>query len=53
MERKETYAITGSRLAIRFFGGWDFVAEDALNRRPAHVGYAKGVSIGGELASAP
>jgi hypothetical protein len=41
MQRKETYARTGSRMTVRFFGGWDFVAEDAQNRLPADAGYRK------------
>ena len=53
MERKETYATTGPRMAVRFFGGWDFNAEDAMNRIPALVGYTKGVPMGGELGKAP
>ena len=53
MERKETYATTGPRMTVRFFGGWDFVAADAANRLPADVGYAKGVPMGGDLRSAP
>ncbi len=53
MERKETYTTSGSRLAIRFFGGWDFVAEDALNRLPAQIGYSKGVPMGADLAPGP
>ena len=53
MQRKETYATTGSRMTVRFFGGWDFVAEDASNRLPADVGYAKGVPMGGDLLNAP
>ena len=53
MERRETYATTGTRMAVRLFGGWDFVAEDALQRLPAHVGYSKGVPMGGELSTAP
>ena len=53
MERKETYATTGPRMAVRFFGGWEFDAVDALNRVPAVVGYTKGVPMGGDLGKAP
>ncbi len=53
MERRETYATTGTRMIVRFFGGWDFVAEDAGHRLPASVGYAKGVPMGGDLRAAP
>jgi hypothetical protein len=53
MQRKETYATTGSRLAVRFFGGYDFVAKDAHNRMPASVGYTKGVPMGGDMRKAP
>ena len=51
--RKEVFATTGSRLAVRFFGGWDFVAEDAQTRLPAEIGYTKGVPMGGDLRRAP
>jgi hypothetical protein len=53
MMRKETYATTGSRLTVRFFGGWDFVAADANTRELGQVGYDKGVPMGGDLSSAP
>ena len=53
MKRKETYATTGSRMTVRFFGGWDFTDEDTQTRLPAGVGYAKGVPMGGDLRSAP
>ena len=53
MKRKETYATTGSRITVRFFGGWDFDAGDAANRLPARVGYEKGVPMGGDLATMP
>lgn len=52
MMRKEVYATTGPRMTVRFFGGWDFVEEDALSRLPAGVGYAKGVPMGGDLRGA-
>ena len=53
MQRKETYATTGSRMVVRFFGGWDFAAGDAHDRQPARVGYTKGVPMGGDLSGAP
>ncbi|MEZ5446913.1 MAG: DUF3604 domain-containing protein [Gammaproteobacteria bacterium] len=53
MERKETYASTGPRMIVRFFGGWEFEAADAGNRLPAHIGYTKGVPMGGDLEAAP
>ncbi len=49
MERKETYATTGSRMGVRFFGGWDFTATDLNSRTPAFAGYSKGVPMGGDL----
>jgi len=53
MARRETYATTGSRMIVRFFGGWDFEAKDAHNRLPAQIGYTRGVPMGGDLSSAP
>jgi hypothetical protein len=53
MERRETYATTGSRMIVRFFGGWAFTDADALTRLPAATGYAKGVPMGGEIGAAP
>jgi Protein of unknown function (DUF3604) len=53
MMRKETYATTGPRMIVRFFGGWEFTEADAQNRLPAAVGYSKGVPMGGDLPAAP
>jgi hypothetical protein len=53
MERKETYATTGTRMLVRFFGGWDFNDDDLRSRVPAFIGYQKGVPMGGELNTAP
>jgi hypothetical protein len=49
MERREVYATTGTRMTVRFFGGFDFVPEDASSRNPAVIGYGKGVPMGAEL----
>ena len=53
MKRKETYATTGSRMLVRFFGGWEFEDADATYRLPADIGYAKGVPMGGDLMGDP
>jgi len=53
MRRKEVYGTTGPRIFVRFFGGWGFVADDALGRNPGAVGYGKGVPMGGDLPPTP
>ena len=53
MMRKETYATTGPRMLVRFFGGWEFTDADAQNRLPGDIGYSKGVPMGGDLSTAP
>ncbi len=53
IERKEVYATTGSRLMVRFFGGWEFTDEDINTRAPAFTGYMKGVPMGANLPAKP
>jgi hypothetical protein len=53
MQRRETYATTGTRMILRFFGGFDFDSKDATDRTPAKIGYEKGVPMGGDLKNAP
>jgi hypothetical protein len=53
MKRRETYATSGPRMVVRFFGSYDFVPFDARTRDPAIMGYTKGVPMGGELKKAP
>ncbi|WP_286193412.1 DUF3604 domain-containing protein [Tropicibacter sp. R16_0] len=48
-KRRETYATTGPRIGLRFFGGWDFNDDDLKSRSPALIGYNKGVPMGGDL----
>lgn len=48
-KRRETYATTGPRIGLRFFGGWEFNDDDLRTRSPAVAGYEKGVPMGGDL----
>ncbi|MCT4623580.1 MAG: DUF3604 domain-containing protein, partial [Schleiferiaceae bacterium] len=50
MRRKETYGTTGSRMQIRFFGGWEF-SETDLNGDWVKTGYEKGVPMGGDMTN--
>ncbi len=52
MRRKETYATTGSRIAVRFFGGWDYAPKDVWRSDMVDIGYARGVPMGGDLKAA-
>ncbi|MDT9012092.1 MAG: hypothetical protein RL671_1355 [Pseudomonadota bacterium] len=49
MQRREVYASTGPRMTVRFFGGWDFKADD-LKGNWVQAGYKRGVPMGGELS---
>jgi hypothetical protein len=49
MKRRETYATTGSRMTVRFFGGYDYTDADVEAANMAEIGYAKGVPMGGDL----
>ena len=53
LRRKETYATSGTRLNIRFFGGWDYA--DGLPDQADWVrsAYAGGVPMGGDLPDRP
>ena len=53
MQRKEVYGTSGTRMTLRFFGGWDFQPADARSRYVADLGYSKGVPMGGDLSRAP
>jgi hypothetical protein len=51
LRRKETFATSGPRMALRFFAGYDF--EPALLEAPGGVAhaYAEGVTRGADLAA--
>jgi hypothetical protein len=50
--RREVYGTTGSRISLRFFGGYAFAPEDLQATDLAALGYGKGVPMGGELTRA-
>ena len=53
MQKKETYATTGTRITVRFFGGWDYGDDDVYKPDAVSIGYAKGVPMGGDLPVRP
>lgn len=53
MMRKEVYATTGPRIQVRFFGGFDYSAEDITRPDAVQIGYRKGVPMGGDLPARP
>lgn len=52
LKRRETYATTGPRIAVRMFAGWNFDEDDLKADNVAEIGYAKGIPMGGELREA-
>ena len=51
--RREVYGTTGSRMILRFFGGWHYTSADAEAPDIAARGYGGGVPMGGILAAHP
>lgn len=49
LRRREVYATTGTRIRLRFFGGWDFAQEDIERGDFARIGYLRGVPMGGNM----
>ncbi|MGX9352225.1 DUF3604 domain-containing protein [Shimia sp. W99] len=53
MKAKEVYATTGTRITVRFFGGWDYSEDEMYRPDVVEIGYARGVPMGGDLRPAP
>ena len=53
MQKKETYATTGTRITVRFFGGWEYGEDDVFRPDAVAIGYRNGVPMGGDLPAAP
>lgn len=51
LERKEVFATSGSRITLRFFGGWDYAPDTIHAADFVKQGYARGVPMGGELSA--
>ena len=49
MQRKETFATSGPMLKVRFFGSFDYAADDVAKPDFLKLAYAKGVPMGGDL----
>lgn len=52
MKRKETFATSGVRIKLRFFGGWDFAKDSAEGHDWVKQAYVQGVPMGGDLPAA-
>ena len=48
-KRREVYATTGPRIALRFFGGYDFSETDLNQHNLSSIAYSKGVPMGSTL----
>jgi hypothetical protein len=46
MQRKETFAVSGPHIKLRFFGGWEYKADDLSDKDWVKTGYKKGVPNG-------
>ena len=47
--RKETFATTGTRIAVRFFGGYNLSSIDLNSQSLVSEAYQKGVTMGSDL----
>lgn len=52
MQRKETFATSGVRIQLRFFGGWGFDKNAGDGKDWVKKAYAGGVPMGGDLPEA-
>jgi hypothetical protein len=49
MQRKETFATSGPMIKVRFFGSFDYGADDVQKPEFVKLAYARGVPMGGDL----
>jgi hypothetical protein len=51
MQRKETFAVSGPHIKLRFFGGWEYKADGLSDKDWVKTGYKEGVPMGSDLKS--
>jgi hypothetical protein len=51
LKRRETFATSGPRIRVRFFGGWNYAANLHTTRDLLKTAYKEGVPMGGDLPS--
>ena len=49
MQRKETFGTSGPMMKVRFFGSFDYAADEVNKTDFVKLAYAKGVPMGGDL----
>jgi len=52
LARREAFSTSGTRIRVRFFGGFDYPKKAHERHDAVDLGYRKGVPMGGELAKA-
>ena len=51
--RRETYGTSGTRINVRFFGGWEYPAGMCEDEDFVSIGYENGVPMGADLPIRP
>jgi hypothetical protein len=53
LKRRESFATSGTRIRVRFFGGWNFPSDLHRRRDLVEEAYRSGVPMGGDLPAKP
>lgn len=53
LKRRESFATSGTRIRVRFFGGWNYVSDLYRRRDLVETAYKTGVPMGGDLPEKP
>ena len=53
LKRRESFATSGTRIRVRFFGGWNYPSDLHRSRDVVEAAYRSGVPMGGDLPAKP